>query len=143
MSAGSRLAASLFCLSWLVCAQTPAQLEIFEKNARPLFAEKCQVCHNAEAEERRSGSQLNGRHHDASATGFFGTAAEPEKSAILQALGYEGRIKMPPAGQAAARKNCRCRGMGRGRRSRSLAAPFPPPRPSIQAPVFVPSPFAA
>ena len=28
-------------------AQTPAQLEVFEKNARPLFATKCQGCHNS------------------------------------------------------------------------------------------------
>ncbi len=27
-------------------AHTPAQIELFEKSARPLFASKCQGCHN-------------------------------------------------------------------------------------------------
>ena len=80
-------------------AQTQAQLELFEKNARPLFAEKCQGCHN---EKLKSGgidfSSPNGIK-EAGATGIFGNAAEPEKSVILKALSYEGQIKMPPQGK--------------------------------------------
>ena len=36
---------------------------------------------------------------EAAAAGFFGKAAEPDKSVLLQALGYEGRVKMPPQGK--------------------------------------------
>jgi hypothetical protein len=104
MTVRSRLAATLFFASQLVRAQSPAQLEIFEKNARPLFAEKCQGCHNQKL--KSGGLDLSSTEgiHDAAAAGFFGTAAAPEKSAILEALGYEGRVKMPPQGKLPAEK---------------------------------------
>src|ERR1043166_1833553 len=78
-------------------AQAPiaAQVEIFEKNARPLFVEKCQGCHN---QKLKSGgldlSSVDGIR-EAAGGGFFGSAADPDKSIILQALGSEGRVKMP------------------------------------------------
>src|SRR5258708_3797832 len=78
---------------------TAAQIEIFEKNARPLFVEKCQGCHN---QKLKSGgldlSSVDGIR-EAAAGGFFGSAAEPDKSLIVQALGYEGRVRMPPQGK--------------------------------------------
>jgi len=84
------------CVSW---AQTPAQLEVFEKNARPLFVEKCQGCHNAKL--RSGGFDLSTPEgiKEASSIGIFGKAAEPENSPILRALSYENRIKMPPQGK--------------------------------------------
>src|SRR5579871_5672094 len=93
----------LFALSVdLAGAQTPAQLELFEKNARPLFAEKCAPCHNSKL---KSGgldfSSVEGMH-DAASTGVFANAAEPDKSVVLKALGYESQIKMPPQGKLAA-----------------------------------------
>jgi len=44
----TRITASLVALlsTGVAYSQTPAQIEIFEKNARPLFADKCQGCHN-------------------------------------------------------------------------------------------------
>ena len=85
-------------------AQSAAQIEIFEKNARPLFVDACQGCHN---QKLKSGgfdlSSVEGIK-EAAAGGFFGTAAEPDKSLILQALGYEGRVKMPPQGKLPAEK---------------------------------------
>ena len=79
--------------------QTPAQLELFEKNARPLFVEKCQGCHNAKL--KSGGFDLSSPDgiKDAASIGIFGKAAEPEQSPIIKALGYEGRIKMPPQGK--------------------------------------------
>ena len=97
----TRTAPALIALfaSGAAIAQTPAQLEIFEKNARPLFADKCQGCHN---EKLKSGgldfSSADGIRQ-AGANGIFGVAADPDKSPILQALGYEARIKMPPQGK--------------------------------------------
>jgi len=80
-------------------AQSAAQIEIFEKNARPLFVDTCQGCHS---QKLKSGgldlSSVEGIK-EAAAGGFFGSAAEPEKSLLLQALGYEGRVKMPPQGK--------------------------------------------
>ena len=101
MSQGKSLGALFFLAisSPLVRAQPPAQVELFEKNARPIFVGKCQSCHNAKL---KSGgfdlSSLEGKK-EAAASGIFGTAAEPEKSAILQALSYENRVKMPPQGK--------------------------------------------
>ena len=90
----------LFTLSvGIVAAQTPAQIELFEKNARPLFAEKCQPCHSAKL---RSGgfdlSTVEGMK-EAAAMGIFGKASELDNSPILRALSYENRIKMPPQGK--------------------------------------------
>jgi hypothetical protein len=90
----------LFALSLgLGHAQTPAQLELFEKNARPLFAEKCQPCHSAKL--RSGGFDLSSPEgiKEAASMGIFGKAAEPENSPILKALSYENRIKMPPQGK--------------------------------------------
>jgi hypothetical protein len=101
MSQGKSLGA-MFLLaisSSLVRAQTPAQVELFEKNARPLFVGKCQGCHNAKL--KSGGFDLSSPEgmKEAAASGIFGTSAEPEKSPILQALSYENRLKMPPQGK--------------------------------------------
>jgi len=93
---------TLFALaisSTLLRGQSPAQVELFEKNARPIFAGKCQGCHNAKL--KSGGFDLSSPEgmKEAAASGIFGTAAEPEKSPILQALSYENRLKMPPQGK--------------------------------------------
>src|ERR1700684_2032666 len=80
-------------------AQTPAQLELFEKNARPVFAEKCQGCHNAKLKSGGFDLSSPGAIKEAASMGIFGNAAEPEKSVIIKALSYEGQIKMPPQGK--------------------------------------------
>src|ERR1700687_2867995 len=81
----------------LAQAQTP--LELFEKNARPVFVDKGQACHNARL--KSGGLDLSSREgiQLAKEGGFFGSPTDPDKSLILQALGYEGRIKMPPQGK--------------------------------------------
>ncbi len=80
-------------------AQTAAQLELFEKNARPVFVEKCQPCHSAKL--RSGGFDLSTPEgvKEAAAIGIFGKAADPDASPILRALSYENRIKMPPQGK--------------------------------------------
>jgi len=94
----SRLSAAL-CFPGLFFAQTPAQLELFEKNARPLFVEKCQPCHSAKL--RSGGFDLSTPEgvKEAASIGIFGKPADPENSPILRALSYENRIKMPPQGR--------------------------------------------
>jgi mono/diheme cytochrome c family protein len=80
-------------------AQTPAQLELFEKNARPVFAEKCQGCHNAKLKSGGFDLSSPSAIKEAASMGIFGNAAEPEKSVIIKALSYESQIKMPPQGK--------------------------------------------
>jgi len=90
-------------LSLVVCqAQTPAQLELFETNARPLFAEKCQGCHNAKLKSGGIDFSSPAGIKDAASMGIFGNPTEPEKSIIIQALSYERQIKMPPQGKLSA-----------------------------------------
>lgn len=80
-------------------AQTPAALELFEKNARPVFVQKCQMCHNAKM--RSGGFDLSSPEgiKEASSMGIFGKPADPAASPILRALSYENQIKMPPQGK--------------------------------------------
>ncbi len=78
--------------------------ELFEKNARPLFVEKCQVCHNAKLKSGGIDFSSTEGIRQAAAAGFFGSAAEPDKGPLLQALGYESRIKMPPQGKLPAER---------------------------------------
>ena len=80
-------------------AQTPAQLELFEQNARPVFAEKCQGCHNANLKSGGLDFSSPAAIKEAASLGIFGGAAEPEKSVLIKALNYESQIKMPPQGK--------------------------------------------
>jgi hypothetical protein len=91
--------ATLLVAAGMAQAQTPAQLELFEKNARPLFVEKCQGCHNAKL--KSGGFDLSSPESikEAASMGIFGSAADAEKSPIIKALSYEGQIKMPPQGK--------------------------------------------
>jgi len=82
--------------------QTAQQIELFEKNARPVFASTCQTCHNTKLKSGGIDLSSPAGMQEAASTGIFGKAAEPEKSPLLQALGYESQIKMPPQGKLAA-----------------------------------------
>lgn len=73
--------------------------EFFESKVRPIFATKCQGCHSGK--QPRAGLDLT------SANGFVKGAdsgpvvntAKPEESALLRAVGYLDKIKMPPTGR--------------------------------------------
>ncbi len=78
---------------------TPEQAEFFEKHVRPIFAERCQGCHNSKA--RPAGLDLtsvSGFRHGAD-TGPVVVAGDVQKSRLLQVIGYQERTKMPPAGK--------------------------------------------
>ena len=80
-------------------AQTPDQIEFFEKKVRPILAANCQACH---------GSQLKTAELDlSSAAGFVQggqsgplvSPDEPSESRLLKVIGYEEKLKMPPTGK--------------------------------------------
>jgi hypothetical protein len=106
MSFNPRISSALVLLASLrlIHAQAPDQLELFEKKVRPIFVENCQGCHNEKV--KNGGLNLSSAEglKEAAAGGFFGAAAEPDKAIVLQALSYEGRVKMPPQGKLAAGK---------------------------------------
>ena len=74
------LAAPLF-------GQSAADLEFFEKKVRPIFAAKCYACHTGK-------TPMAGIDFSTSA-GFASVVG----SRLMQAVGYEAKIKMPPAGK--------------------------------------------
>jgi hypothetical protein len=86
----------VFALSLGVAeAQTPAQLELFEKNARPLFAEKCQGCHNAKLKSGGIDFSSPGSIKEAASMGIFGSPAEPEKSVIIRLSAMKATSRCP------------------------------------------------
>ena len=87
---------ALLSLSPVIAADNT---ELFEKNARPLFADKCQGCHNANLKSGGIDFSSPEGIRQAAANGVFGAPSDPDKSALLQALGYEARVKMPPQGK--------------------------------------------
>src|SRR5690242_2114297 len=80
-------------------AQTPPQVELFEKNARPLFSSKCQGCHNAKLKSGGLDFSSPEAIKEAASLGIFGKPSAPQESVLLRALSYENQIKMPPQGK--------------------------------------------
>ncbi|MDQ6676318.1 MAG: PSD1 and planctomycete cytochrome C domain-containing protein [Acidobacteriota bacterium] len=80
-------------------AQSSEQIEYFEKNVRPVLVQNCQPCHNLKM--KSSGLDLS------TASGFLSGGAggllvakdHPESSRLLQVVGYEDSVKMPPTGK--------------------------------------------
>ena len=80
-------------------AITPQQAEFFETNVRPLLFSKCFGCHNAK-------SQMGGLRLDSLDAMLKGGGGGPallpgsvDKSHIIQAVHYDGALKMPPSGK--------------------------------------------
>ena len=94
---------SAVCLASSLAAQAAAPeqsgVELFEKQVRPLFAEKCHVCHG-------SAQQMGGLRLDTAAgfqkgaeSGPLVSADQPGKSKLLAAVSHRETIKMPPTGK--------------------------------------------
>jgi cytochrome c553 len=79
----------LYCLLTL-CAWGQAGPDFFETKVRPLLAAKCQACHNAKT--ATAGLDLSSG---------AGLRPAPVQTRLLEAISYEGRTKMPPAGKLA------------------------------------------
>jgi cytochrome c553 len=95
----ARLLLPFFCFAAAAAFAQPAeQIEFFEKHVRPVFATKCQGCHNPKL--KSSGLDLS------TAAGFRQgglsgplVTASPENSRLLQVISYEASLKMPPTGK--------------------------------------------
>lgn len=78
---------------------TPAQSAFFETRIRPLLFTNCFSCHGPTLQ---SGSlRLDSRKAllRGGASGPAVTVGEPGKSALIRAIHYDGKIKMPPTGK--------------------------------------------
>src|SRR4029078_8640025 len=75
---------------------TPASIEFFEKQVRPVLAEQCYSCHGEK-------KQSSGLRLDSKAAILKGTddgpvivAGQPDKSKLITAIRHAGELKMPP-----------------------------------------------
>ncbi len=76
-----------------------AGLEFFEKNIRPVLAEKCYKCHSASAEKVKGGLQLDTREgiREGGDNGPAVAPGDPEGSLLLTAIRYTDKdMQMPP-----------------------------------------------
>jgi len=82
-------------------AQDLRAVEHFEKKVRPLLAANCLECHGADPARIKSQLRLTSRA-DLLKGGERGAAVVPgdlAKSRLIQAVHYEGDLKMPPTGR--------------------------------------------
>ncbi|MDE0292711.1 MAG: DUF1549 domain-containing protein, partial [Bryobacterales bacterium] len=94
------LAVFSLLLTGLATAQGPQGEEFFEKKIRPVLASRCYLCHGADAPQVQGGLLLDSRQGVLTG-GNSGPAVkpgDPDRSLLLQALRYSGRLKMPPDG---------------------------------------------
>jgi hypothetical protein len=93
----------LFCVLAIAAtsaaAQSASETEFFEKSVRPLLAENCQACHNAQM--ATSGLDLSSGEGfmKGGASGPLVSRDSPADSLLLNVIGYSGSLKMPPSGK--------------------------------------------
>jgi hypothetical protein len=80
-------------------AVTPEQAMFFESKIRPLLVSNCYSCHAGT--ESRGGLKLDSREAllKGNAHGPALVVGDPDKSALLKVVHYDGAIKMPPSGK--------------------------------------------
>ena len=74
-------------------------VEYFESQVRPLLVEHCQSCHGEKKQE--AGLRLDSARglKAGGDSGAVIVAGEPDKSALVEVVRYQGDIKMPPRGK--------------------------------------------
>src|SRR6185503_2240843 len=94
---------AVFCalaMALMARADSPEQIEFFEKRVRPILIERCYECHSAEAKKLKAGFRVDSR--DALLKG--GESAkpsivpgEPEQSQLIEAVRWSNPdLQMPP-----------------------------------------------
>ena len=93
-------ALTLLALGAILCpAQTPEDVEYFEKNVRPLLVAKCQMCHSAEVKTAELDLSSAEGFVKGGASGPLIDPDSPEHSALLKVVSYDEKLKMPPMGK--------------------------------------------
>ena len=87
---------------WTAAAQTPEQIDFFEKRVRPVLANNCYGCHSSQAPQPLSGLRLDSREALLKG-GDRGPAivpGDPSSSRLIQAVRHQ-TLTMPPDGELA------------------------------------------
>ncbi len=77
---------------------SPEALEFFEKEVRPILANRCYECHSGSLEEPKGSLRVDSRGAMLSG-GDTGPAIEPgapDESMLIDAINYRGDYEMPP-----------------------------------------------
>src|SRR5580704_9776260 len=85
-----------------ISAQTPTATEFFEKEIRPVFADKCYGCHSSKLKSPMGGLVLDTKNglKQGGNTGAVIVPGDPKASRLLTALGYKDMdLRMPPTGK--------------------------------------------
>jgi|SRR5579883_779299 len=93
------LVAALVILTAPAFAAEPVDNDYFEKKVRPIFVASCVNCHNDK--KQKGGLRLDSKAAflKGGDNGAAVVPGEPAKSRLIQAIQYEGDIKMPPRGK--------------------------------------------
>ncbi len=94
-----RLTIGLLVLLSQAYGQTGDPSEFFEKQVRPILANRCQGCHNPKTGKAGLDLTSSSGFHRGADTGPIVVPGDVENSRILQVAGYGERIKMPPTGR--------------------------------------------
>jgi len=79
-------------------AQTPQEgLDFFESRVRPVLVKNCYPCHSREAKTAQGGFVLDSRDgiRRGGQSGAGIVPGKPDESRVIQAIRYDGRLKMP------------------------------------------------
>ena len=97
--AGLTALCGVLALTSSALAQTPGQVEFFERKIRPVLSTKCQVCHNGELKTAELDLSSAEGFLRGGANGPLIDKDNPGESRLLKVLSYEERQKMPPTGK--------------------------------------------
>jgi hypothetical protein len=94
----------IFSAAVLIAQAPPASesqddSDLFEKRIRPLLVARCQGCHNAKTGTAGLDLTTASGFRKGADTGPIVVPGNVERSRLLQVVGYEERIKMPPDGK--------------------------------------------
>lgn len=76
-----------------------AQNEFFESKIRPLLSSKCFACHGAEMQMAKLNLSTAAGFFKGGESGPVVVKGEPENSSLINAVNYQGQVKMPPTGK--------------------------------------------
>jgi mono/diheme cytochrome c family protein len=93
------LAAAGFAADTKPAPITQEQAAFFESKIRPILFNNCFSCHGEK--EQKGGLRLDSMAdlQKGNASGPAVIAGDPDKSPLIRAIRYSGKVKMPPAGQ--------------------------------------------
>ncbi len=98
LSAALALAAALVSLR-PVAAQSSDPADFFEQQIRPVLVANCAKCHNAQAQVAKLDLTSAEGFAKGGESGRLVNKDKPEESRLLQVIGYNEALKMPPAGR--------------------------------------------